>query len=282
MLTHHGRSVFYQIMKWGCLLKVYPFTWDAQNLRFEHMSTWQHRIIFHIHRTLVCSAGIFALFRFGTHFNVTDISPRLRTMGLVWALAYLQTIFNYIQFELRKCEIMQFSNSLFAALEKSANKPEKKQKSKHSTIIGKILFTKCIICFRYFLSLYIYFNLAEQNEKYSKSVSTETMEISSGSKSIKSHQKTTWHVYICALLLVTNPAIHASVLFDIPCSPNFFSSIILPCKSFMDADFPFSIVSIFIFIDNWCSSIMFIVMSFNWCIIFLGLTWILEEIGKIR
>lgn len=83
------------------------------------------------------------------------------------------------------------------------------------------------------------------------------------------------------LLFSVNPAVHANLVSEAPCSPHFTSSLFYDCAGFRELNIPFHVHLPFMAIEYYMMTNMLITLTFNWSITFLGLSWILADIRKL-
>ena len=79
-------------------------------------------------------------------------------------------------------------------------------------------------------------------------------------------------------LLFVNPPLHTVVLLDTPCAPQYWSSLILPCKWMGDSPVPLIQLTPYLLWEYFAITDMMTLIAFLWGIIFMGLNWIKDEI----
>jgi len=97
------------------------------------------------------------------------------------------------------------------------------------------------------------------------------------------HSKSTSRlVVIATIMLFVNPPAHAVAIFTNPCCPSFISSFYFTCRTVTENDSSFLHKIPFVLLEGLTFISLFIVVSFNCFMIFLGLAWIREELRLLR
>jgi hypothetical protein len=81
-------------------------------------------------------------------------------------------------------------------------------------------------------------------------------------------------------LLFVNPGLHAVVLLDTPCAPQYISSLVIPCKWIGDNPGPLYRLLPFLCWEYFSITDMMTTVAFMWALIFMGLVWIREDMEK--
>ena len=85
------------------------------------------------------------------------------------------------------------------------------------------------------------------------------------------------------IVFIPNPAIHALVLIEATCSPQFLASLMLTnCTTVNDKSERFEIVVPLFLLETVLVTAVLYQFTFNWTIIVLGMSWIRQELLKIR
>lgn len=97
----------------------------------------------------------------------------------------------------------------------------------------------------------------------------------------KNQTRLGFYLFVGMVLWLLNPGIHSTLVYESPCAPHFTSSLFLPCEGFKDHPIPWLNKVPFILIEYYLTTVIFSTLSFNWAIIFLGLSWVVAELKEL-
>lgn len=83
------------------------------------------------------------------------------------------------------------------------------------------------------------------------------------------------------VLLYSNLLPHAIVIVQTPCSPQYLSSLILPCNSHRDR-LPYLYTLPFFAVEMYAITVVLFLFAFAWSVIFLGFGWVLREMRALQ
>ncbi|XP_035715116.1 uncharacterized protein LOC110859126 isoform X1 [Folsomia candida] len=86
------------------------------------------------------------------------------------------------------------------------------------------------------------------------------------------------YILVGMLMLAGNPFVHILLVEESPCTPNFISSLFLPCEGFKNHGVSLLQKAPFIGVEYYLTTVIFFSWSFNWTIIYLGMSWIIAEL----
>ena len=113
MLSDIAMTAVSHTLSFGCFLKLIPYKWDSINYQLSLPTQKFHMWIFNCHRIFMFILGIIVGIRFLTFVHDKDVPAAIRVLHLVWVLAYFLTNICFLQFQLKRQEIMYFGNLLF-------------------------------------------------------------------------------------------------------------------------------------------------------------------------
>ena len=107
MMLHIGCNIFY----------MFPYEWDPVKYRLVKPSTNVHLQIHTRQRYLHYAIRLCVTFRLLLLMTWEDVPIRTYQLHSLFIFAYALSSFCFLQFELRRHEIMVFSNAVFAAID---------------------------------------------------------------------------------------------------------------------------------------------------------------------
>ena len=110
MLTEKVRSTLSAVLTVGCFLRFYPYVWDSKTYQLR-MAGKISLFVYHVNQCFLLATLSFMMFRIFQTMNA-DVPPRIRIMNFIWILAYGIVTLNSFQFNLRRTDVMAFTNAL--------------------------------------------------------------------------------------------------------------------------------------------------------------------------
>lgn len=102
-------------MKYGCLLRIYPYKWDSKNKRLvTQKSKFLNFIYKYLELCLALTVAFISLRLFQTLGKVVPI--QIRAMHTAWFIAFWGTFILKLQFDFRREEVKFFTNILLQKL----------------------------------------------------------------------------------------------------------------------------------------------------------------------
>ncbi|OXA46419.1 uncharacterized protein LOC118437688 [Folsomia candida] len=254
MLTPTGVSAVCHLLDVGSGLKLFPFDFDPKEKCVKRAGRG-HRFYFDLHKTAIYVMTLFSAVRLIQAMSRDHFPLVLRILNMVWLAAYTLGAICYAQFARKEGEMIEFVNCLLGYMRRtSINKNPHNFKS-------------------------------EKSDKNGTSGMSENWPVSTMSSytlaESKSQKYLTYYVYLGLIMLAANPTIHILLVDESPCAPHFVSSLFLPCEGFRDYYIPFLHKIPFMAIEYYLTTVFFFSWSFNWAVIFLGMSWIVAELRRM-
>ncbi|XP_035715085.1 uncharacterized protein LOC118438650 [Folsomia candida] len=242
MLTPKGISAVCHLLDVGSGLKLFPFDWDSQEKCVKRAGR-RHRFYFKIHKFINLFMNVLAAGRLMQAMSRGYFPLVLRILNTVWLMAYTLTTLCLVQFETKEGEILQFVNCLLSYVRR--------------TSIRKINSDKLP-------------SIPEKSDRNFDEM-TESYE----------QKKLSYYIFFGMLMLAGNPFVHILLVDESPCAPHFVSSFFLPCEGFKNYYIPLLHKVPFMAAEYYLTTVIFFSWSFNWTIIFLGMSWIVAELRRM-
>lgn len=91
---------------------------------------------------------------------------------------------------------------------------------------------------------------------------------------------TTRLIVFTQFMLIVNPPTHSTQLLNVPCAPQYPSSLIFQCESAVDLLGTTWEKMPFVILEDILETDLMFMWTFNWTFVFLGLKWITQDLEE--
>lgn len=259
MLSLQNTYILCYLLDLGCHLQLFPYQWDPTKKRVLPLLKSQLSI-FQAHSLIMATMTAFSMYRFlqVQYISGDEFPLSLKIMNSGWIGIYSLATIGLYQFGRHGEEIRTLVNWLLKYVEDQQAAPKGEN-----------------ICINIYINLIKIFHrwiiLVQKRPKSREEIAQE--------------KRLTRYLTFGISLFAITPAAHAILVYESPCAPHFSSSLYFPCSGFPNGTgktYHLLEKIPFIMIEYYLTTVIFTTISFNWALLFLGISWILYELKKLE